>query len=71
MQIYQLYRNGNVSAGILYFTIPFSRYSGESKLTCTWLCAARLYISSGHTFPTTWMMLIEMWIFHAIGMKNK
>ena len=25
-------------------------YSGDSKLTATWLCAPRLYISSGDTF---------------------
>ena len=27
--------------------------SGASNDTCTWLCAANLYISSGLTFPTT------------------
>lgn len=33
--------------------------SGESNDTCTWLCAARLYISSGRVFDTTCRIDIE------------
>ena len=37
----------------------FAVNSGESKLTCTWLCAARLYTSVGLTSLITCSMLIE------------
>lgn len=33
--------------------------SGESNDTWTWLCAARLYTSSGRTRFITWIRLIE------------